>query len=45
MAEKAAITHRFLQRKMQEHKALRVEIETLKAEVSATLSDQKEKKA
>ncbi len=33
MAEKAAITHRFLQRKMDEYDALRVEIEALKAEV------------
>lgn len=33
IAEKAAITHRFLQRKMDEYEALRAEIETLKAEV------------
>jgi len=34
MTEKAAITHRFLQRKMQEYDVLKVEIEALKAEVS-----------
>jgi EPS-associated MarR family transcriptional regulator len=33
MAEKAAITHRFLQRKMEEHEALKAEIEALKSEV------------
>jgi len=32
MAEKAAITHRFLQRKMAEYEALRIEIEALHAE-------------
>jgi EPS-associated MarR family transcriptional regulator len=32
MAEKATITHRFMQRKMQEYEALRAEIETLKTE-------------
>jgi len=32
MAEKAAITHCFLQRKMDEYEALKVEIEALKAE-------------
>ena len=32
MAEKAAITHRFLQRKMDEYEALKAEIEALKAE-------------
>ena len=31
MAEKAAITHRFLQRKMDEYEALRAEIEALKS--------------
>ncbi len=30
--ERAAITHRFLQRKMEEYEALRAEIEALKAE-------------
>lgn len=33
MAEKAAITHRFLQRKMQEYEALKAEIAALKTEV------------
>jgi mannose-1-phosphate guanylyltransferase/mannose-6-phosphate isomerase len=33
MTEKAAITHRFLQRKMDEYEALMAEIEALKAEV------------
>ena len=33
IAEKAAITHRFLQRKMDEYEALKAEIETLKSEV------------
>jgi len=33
MAEKAAITHRFLQRKMAEYEALAVEIQVLKTEV------------
>lgn len=32
IAEKAAITHRFLQRKLQEYEALKAEIEALKAE-------------
>ena len=35
MAEKASITHQFLQRKMEEYDALRAEIEILKSEVSA----------
>jgi len=30
MAEKAAITHRFLQRKMEEHESLKAEIDALK---------------
>lgn len=34
LAEKAAITHRFLQRKMDEYEALKTEIEALKAEAS-----------
>lgn len=34
MAEKAAITHRFLQRKINEYKSLKAEIEVLKAEVA-----------
>lgn len=33
IAEKAAITHRFLQRKMDEYEALKVEIEALKTEL------------
>jgi EPS-associated MarR family transcriptional regulator len=33
MAEKVAITHRFLQRKMSEYEALKLEIEALKSEV------------
>ena len=33
MAEKAAITHRFLQRKMEEYEALKVEIKALELEV------------
>jgi EPS-associated MarR family transcriptional regulator len=32
IAEKAAITHRFLQRKMDEYEALKAEIEALKSE-------------
>ena len=33
MAEKAAITHRFLQRKIDEYEALKAEIEALRSEV------------
>ena len=33
MAEKVAITHRFLQRKMDEYEALKIEIESLKFEI------------
>lgn len=33
MAEKAAITHRFLRRKMDEYEALKAEIEALRSEV------------
>jgi MarR family transcriptional regulator, temperature-dependent positive regulator of motility len=33
MAEKAAITHRFLQRKMDEYEAIKAEIEALRSEV------------
>jgi EPS-associated MarR family transcriptional regulator len=36
MAEKAAITHRFLQRKMDEYEALKSEIEALRSEVEKT---------
>lgn len=39
MAEKAAITHRFLQRKMDEYEALKAEIEALKRDV---LEDEKD---
>jgi hypothetical protein len=34
MAEKAAITHLFLQRKMDEYEALKEEIEALKSDVA-----------
>lgn len=34
LAEKAALTSRFLKRKMQEYEALRAEIETLQSEVN-----------
>ena len=37
IAEKAAITHRFLQRKLQEYEALKAEIEALKAESNRPL--------
>jgi MarR family transcriptional regulator, temperature-dependent positive regulator of motility len=33
MAEKAAITHRFLQRKLEEYQALKAEIEALNSEI------------
>lgn len=33
MAEKAGITHRFLQRKLEEYEALKAEIEALRSEV------------
>ena len=36
IAEKAALTHRFLQRKMHEYETLRAEIEALKSEVAET---------
>ena len=36
MTEKAAITHRFLQRKMDEYEALKAEIEALKFELDKT---------
>lgn len=36
MAEKAAIAHRFLQRKMDEYEALKAEIEALKLEVKTS---------
>ncbi|MFD2452759.1 MarR family transcriptional regulator [Ideonella paludis] len=34
MAERAAVTHRFLQRKMDEYEALKAEIEALKNEIA-----------
>jgi hypothetical protein len=37
MAEKTAIAHRFLQRKMQEYEALNAEIQALKEESEKTL--------
>jgi len=45
MAEKAAITHQFLQRKMDEYEALKAEIQTLKLEVGDEKSSRKEQKA
>lgn len=37
MTEKAALTHRFLQRKMSEYETLKVEIEALRSEVEEFL--------
>lgn len=45
IAEKMALTSRFLKRKMQEYDALKVEIETLKSEVGENGSDQKVQEA
>ncbi len=39
IAEKAAITHRFLQRKMDEYEALKAEIEALRSEVNKERSE------
>ena len=39
IAEKTAITHRFLQRKMEEYEALKAEIATLKTNLSKTNQD------
>lgn len=39
MAEKAAITHRFLKRKLEEYDALKAEIEALKSEVDRSCED------
>ena len=39
IAEKAAITHRFLQRKMDEYEALKAEIEALRSEVNKESSE------
>ncbi len=43
VAEKAAITHRFLQRKMDEYEALKAEIAALKAEVGEDQVDGRRK--
>jgi len=45
MAEKAAITHRFLQRKMDEYEALKAEIAALKAESGEDPADGLRKQA
>lgn len=39
MAEKAAITHRFLQHKMHEYEALKAEIDTLRAEIELPIQN------
>ena len=44
MAEKAAITHRFLRRKVDEYEALKAEIEALKAEAGHDQTDGLRKK-
>ena len=41
LAEKVALTSRFLKRKMQEYDAMKVEIEALKSEVGENGSDQR----
>ena len=41
VAEKAALTRRFLQRKMTEYEKLREEIEALQMDVSLTLANKK----
>ncbi|MFN7834983.1 MAG: MarR family EPS-associated transcriptional regulator [Burkholderiaceae bacterium] len=43
MAEKAAITHRFLKRKMEEYEALKAEIEALKSELKPLVIKEHEK--
>lgn len=40
VAERAAITHRFLQRKLDEYEALKAEIESLKFEAQRVINDQ-----
>jgi hypothetical protein len=45
IAEKVALTSRFLKRKMEEYEALKVEIEALKTEVEDEKSGQKVQKA
>lgn len=39
LAEKAAITHRFLQRKLEEYEVMRAEIEALKSEVENSVEE------
>jgi EPS-associated MarR family transcriptional regulator len=43
MAEKVALTTRFLSRKMEEYEALKIEIEALKSEVGAAHQDKTQK--
>jgi hypothetical protein len=43
LSEKSAITHRFLQRKMDEYEALKAEIEALKFEVKTLNHDSTQK--
>ena len=43
IAEKAAITHRFLQRKMDEYEALKAEIEALRSEVEKSGGEETQK--
>jgi len=43
MAEKAASTHRFLQRKMDEYEALKAEIEALRSEVEKSGGEETQK--
>lgn len=45
LAEKVALTSRFLKRKMQEYDALKLEIEALKSEVGEDISDPKVQEA
>jgi hypothetical protein len=43
IAEKASITHRFLQRKIEEYEALKAEIEVLQKEVSESENEGRER--
>ena len=43
LAEKAAITHRFLQRKMDEYEVLKAEIEALRSEIDKTVGERTQK--
>ena len=43
LSEKSAITHRFLQRKIDEYEALKVEIEALRSEVEKTRGEETQK--